>query len=159
MSVLDDRVVELWRSGDYSLQMLGDRFGVTRQAVKRYLNRRGCKTDKGQGWKEVECTECGEVVKRPRCQRRITKKPYCSQGCYFKALHNPDYVQHRQGQRDARMLVKTMFGLEDGHVVHHVDGNTRNNKPGNLMVFRNQGDHLRWHRLDGEKSGVKPLWP
>ena len=45
---LDEKVVEQWKSGDYSLEAIGKLYGVTRQAVKRYLNRRGVDTDKGQ---------------------------------------------------------------------------------------------------------------
>jgi len=42
--------------------------------------------------------------------------------------------------------------LKDSEVVHHIDGDTRNNEPGNLMVFSSQGDHLKYHRGDKVES-------
>jgi hypothetical protein len=41
-----------------------------------------------------------------------------------------------------------------GYVIHHKDRNTLNNNPSNLMVFRNQGDHIRHHR----GFDVEPVW-
>src|SRR3990167_5827911 len=151
---LDEKVVEQWKSGDYSLEAIGKLYGVTRQAVKRYLNRRGVDTDKGQGWKEVKCEICGKVEKRPRCLRRGRNKTYCSSACYVQSMRNPVYEIHRQSQRVARRKVGEVFVLKEGYVVHHRDTDVRNNAVGNLMVFRNQGDHMRWHRAGGEESGV-----
>lgn len=41
-----------------------------------------------------------------------------------------------------RMLGRTLL---PGEVVHHIDGNKRNNNPNNLMVFKNQSEHAKWH--------------
>ncbi len=158
--ILTEEVIELWGTKLYSLQMVGDKFGVTRQAVKRYLNKHGIKTDKSQGRDVVVCVSCGTESVRTRSRRRNVKKAYCSHPCYRQALYNPDYIQSRTGQRHARATVRRMgFPLNDGHIVHHEDANTTNNDPNNLKVFKNQGDHIRWHRLGRENSGVKPLWP
>ncbi|MDR0599978.1 MAG: HNH endonuclease [Treponema sp.] len=35
--------------------------------------------------------------------------------------------------------------LKSGEVVHHRDGNTLNNSPGNLKVYPNQAAHMRDH--------------
>ncbi len=35
--------------------------------------------------------------------------------------------------------------LKPGEVVHHIDGNKRNNNPNNLMVFESQAAHAKWH--------------
>lgn len=151
-------VIELHKTDLYSLQGISDVVGVSRQSVKRYLNKHGYDTSKANASKEVECTYCLVKFKRTRCQRRKTVNPYCSSKCYGKAISNPDYVQHRQGQRVARREVSRYFDLLPDHVVHHKDGNNRNNDLGNLMVFRHQADHIRWHRLGPEKSFVVPLW-
>lgn len=36
-------------------------------------------------------------------------------------------------------------GLKQNEVVHHIDGNRRNNDPVNLMVFSSSSDHMRYH--------------
>lgn len=43
--------------------------------------------------------------------------------------------------------------LRKGEVVHHIDGNKRNNNPNNLTVFESQAEHARWH---GEHKEVMP---
>jgi len=41
--------------------------------------------------------------------------------------------------------------LLPGEVVHHINGKKRNNDPDNLMIFRNQAEHARWHKKHDEE--------
>lgn len=150
---IDERALDLWDKL-YSLQMIADVLGVTRQGIRKFLIRHGVDTSKRKF--EVECSQCGEKFSKHRCQIRKNRFNYCSKACYIKSMYNPDYNPNRQGQRIARYLVHSLFPLDPDNVVHHKDSNTANNDPSNLMVFRNHGDHMRWHR--GDKSLVKPLW-
>lgn len=52
------------------------------------------------------------------------------------------------GVHTHRMVAERILGrkLKKGEVVHHIDGNKRNNDPKNLMVFANQAEHARWHK-------------
>lgn len=52
------------------------------------------------------------------------------------------------GQHTHRMVAERILGrkLLPGEVVHHIDGDKRNNRPENLMVFESQAEHVRWHK-------------
>ena len=56
------------------------------------------------------------------------------------------------GRHMHRVVAEQTLGrhLQPGEVVHHIDGNKRNNKPENLMVFSSQAEHVRWHRKAGD---------
>lgn len=44
--------------------------------------------------------------------------------------------------------------LKPGEVVHHINGNKHDNRPENLMVFRDSKEHMEYHRAHPEESGV-----
>ena len=55
------------------------------------------------------------------------------------------------GQHLHRLVVESVIGrpLKAGEVVHHIDGDKRNNNPENLMVFASQAEHAAWHAAHG----------
>lgn len=61
------------------------------------------------------------------------------------------------GRHEHRIKAEELLGrkLRRGEVVHHIDGNRRNNSLDNLMVFQSQSDHAKWHNGNREVMPVE----
>lgn len=68
--------------------------------------------------------------------------------------HNDRTYEKTFGVHTHRLVAEKMIGrkLRKGEVVHHMDGNKRNNNPSNLKVFANQAEHARWHKEHDRKE-------
>ena len=51
------------------------------------------------------------------------------------------------GRHEHRVVAEQLLGrpLPPGEVVHHIDGNKRNNRSENLRVFSSQAEHAKFH--------------
>ena len=63
----------------------------------------------------------------------------------YKKLHN---------RHEHRVMAEILLGrtLKRGEVVHHKDKNKHNNQIENLMVFKNQSEHIKYH------NSIDPHW-
>ena len=121
------------------------------------------------------CTKCGKEMYRPPSVRADGSRPFCCRACqmaYLNAEYNPKRMtpEVRQKLRESRLntgngktytkflgrhthrvVAELMLGrpLKPKEVVHHIDGDKRNNDPKNLMVFENQAAHAKWHKQHG----------
>ncbi len=133
------------------------RYGMSRQGVYKIIKVAGVDTGKNGGI-EVSCYCCQKLIKRPRCQVRKAKHLFCNHACYSAWLQagrsEGAYIYSRHGQRLARQIAAKYVKLKEGYVVHHINRNTLDNLPHNLMVFRGNGDHVRHHR----GFEVEPVW-
>lgn len=77
------------------------------------------------------------------------------------------YVQRRdrrtsESYYEHRAVAAWKFArqLEPGEVVHHANGNPRDNHPNNLWIFSSQRAHALWHHYRWrEARGVRHLFP
>lgn len=117
------------------------------------------------------CARCGAPVHRFPSARKRSPRAFCSRACHMALLNkelNPTRMteETREKLRQARLntgeqksyaklysrhehriIAERILGrqLKPDEVVHHIDGNKRNNAPENIMVFPNQSEHMRWH--------------
>lgn len=136
------------------------RSGMTRVGIWKRLKAAGafiprCAPEGAPGiWVTVPCAFCGTGVKRRKRLVLRTMKQFCTQNCYFASLEKPGYVHSRHGCRLARAIVHLHFALQPEHIVHHKDGDERNNDKANLAVYASQADHMAHHR----GKHVKTVW-
>lgn len=128
--------------------------GISRQAVFKVLSKLGIDTSTRQGIIRP-CSACGEPV---RCRRAKVKQlhVYCNTDCYH-VWHKMNYtgIVSRYHNRRAREIMACLTIIPEGAVVHHANGDPRDNRPENLILLASAHDHVRLHK----GFAVKPLWP
>lgn len=142
-------IIKRYTVGLETMINLAKEYGITRQGLYRILNKAGVNTSKEAAWMDVSCSCCGKEIKRLRCNIRNNKHLFCNDDCYFAWLKhgngNP-FIVHRHSSRIARGVISKYYALQPKEIVHHEDRNQYNNNVKNLKVFKNNGDHVRYHR-------------
>lgn len=151
----DYELKKLYTESDLQVRHIATLAGIGRESVWKRLKRLGVATA-GRGTVAVTCAFCGMEFNRYRTRASKTDKDYCNAECYFASRENPGYVPWRHGQRLARALVSQHIRLLPEWVIHHKDGNNKNNDISNLVVFESQKIHLKHHH---NKIGIDAaLW-
>lgn len=107
------------------------------------------------------CPECGRVFKVAKAH--MNRRIHCSRSCATKNLPRGSnsrawkggttaeqgYILIKVGGiylREHRMVIERLLGrkLDKDEVVHHIDGNRKNNHPDNLKVMP-RDEHCRLH--------------
>lgn len=117
----------------------------SRQCAKAFTSKRMTEYNKttnpkntSEGWSE----EQREAVRK----REQNNRGPCRKDVYPK--HGRKHKHRRVAEE------KLGRPLKKGEVVHHIDGDKHNNEPENLMVFKNQKEHAKYHAEHPEESGV-----
>lgn len=143
------------RAKGWTHKEIAEHFGCARHTVGQYLAGRAAGRPERFVPDVKECSMCGVEVSLTG-SRRDTVNVYCSTECYTKALRVAPYIRCVYSTRQARKIVTRLYGtLPEGSIVHHQDGNDRNNETDNLVLFASQKDHFRHHR---NCSHDPPLW-
>lgn len=118
--------------------------------------------------KAFEKPQCWGVFEHNFCCRECAKAFTGPRLTQYNIDHNPDAMDDKRrralrlahlgkgegktytktyGRHTHRIVAEQILGrpLKPGEVVHHIDGNKRNNNPENLMVFASQALHAKWH--------------
>ena len=118
----------------------------------------------------VSCDECGAEIRMSPSRYNRSKNHFCCKPCHMQFMNrelNPTRMtpevrkkirESRLGSGEGKGYTKT-YGrhthrivaeqkigrpLIKGEIVHHIDGNKRNNDPDNLMVMT-QSEHASLH--------------
>ena len=152
LSVTDKQdIVHRYDSNNERMVDIASMYSCSRARVWQVLKEYGVNTTKRRI--TIACAHCGNTFKRTKAHVRKTTNNYCSKECYYNAIANEN-TYWRHGMRIARVAVSKVFNLQPYHIVHHKDGDNRNNNINNLSVYASQGDHVKHHRgID-----VVPLW-
>lgn len=147
-------IVLMFTRDHLTLRQIAAKVGMTHAGVWKRLRGAGIEREAGT-WVRVRCSFCGAFTRKPRASWRKSEKHYCKDICYYADLESPGYKPWRQGSRLARAIVSQYFTIPGGAIVHHKDGDNRNNDKANLAVYAGNGDHVRAHRTN---KPVVTLW-
>lgn len=80
--------------------------------------------------------------------KRKKRSRYTHKGYEFKYVPSHPNANSVGYVREHRLVMEKIIGrfLTKEEVIHHIDGNKKNNTPENLMLFENNSKHLLYER-------------
>lgn len=92
------------------------------------------------------CAALTELNKRLNPTRMTSETRSKLRKAKLNKGNNTTYTKY-YGKHEHRVVAERILGrtLRDGEIVHHRDGDKRNNNPENLVVFSSQSEHAKFH--------------
>jgi hypothetical protein len=102
--------------------------------------------------REVECENCGTLFYlRPAYERKGGGR-FCGDSCRRQFMsENASTYERIGGIYTHRRVAEIKLGrpLRPGEVIHHRDGNKRNNAPDNIRVYVSHSEHMKDEARNG----------
>ncbi len=128
------------------------RYKSTLQPGAKPFCSQACLSEYRRHGSHITCARCGVKIYRRfgEQNRGTTINAFCSRVCYtaHRREHMKITVYPKIGSCHIHRLVaanKEGRPLKPGEVVHHIDNNPHNSAPANLLLFRSQEEHARFH--------------
>jgi hypothetical protein len=126
-------------------RIVAERVGVHQGTIEKLVKRLGLKTQRTGPRSGEGHTNWGGGI--------VVRKGYR----YVYSPTHPNAVFGKKYVAEHRLVMESKIGrlLLRSEVVHHIDGDTANNSPENLMVFGENKSHLK-HELTGRVPNWTP---
>ena len=99
-----------------------------------------------------------ETIEKMRQDKLGAKNPNWNGG---RRIHEQGYSMILESNNryvmEHRIIMENYLGrkLKQTEVVHHKDGDPKNNRIENLMLFENQSKHNKFHQIESPRRGLK----
>lgn len=142
-----DELERMWFDEHLTLEQIGERLGITRQAAHNRLRR--CRIDTASGSKfKVKCSMCGTPFEITRTRWKKSLRHFHSHKCHAEWLRSPEAEIEKTSQRMAKNAIWTNRSVEvkPGEVVAFLDGNVLNLRDENLKIFASREEYVEFLR-------------
>lgn len=144
MRITENELREMYCVDHMTTKQIGELIGTTARYVQILLKQYDIKTSDGElVW--VECSWCDKKFAVNRAKWKKQQLFYCSKPHYYEHKKQCALSVKDDNRQKYQQIARKIMKAKTGQVVHHIDGNVRNNDKSNLMIFENQSEHIKFH--------------